>query len=177
MFRDLARMTAQLKGPRYEGALIGRAIWERQLGDRQGGLCVRRDEHRLVEVTAADASGCLTLVMLLGHAAPVPESPSSSEAANVHRLRLLVTGVAEPAVIFLRFSAAEIHDFVRSVGDTNPLHEGPHPVVPGLAILEAALAHPVLAHAVRAELRFRGASFAGEALEVEIRPAVLRQKG
>ena len=28
MFRDLARMTASLKGLRYEGALIARAVWE-----------------------------------------------------------------------------------------------------------------------------------------------------
>lgn len=40
MFRDLARMTASLKGPCYEGALIARAVWE-----RGGGWCRERDAH------------------------------------------------------------------------------------------------------------------------------------
>jgi len=173
MFRDLARMTAQLKGPRYEGALIGRAVWERRPGDTKGRPEVLRDVHGLMEVMAADASGRLTLVMMLGHAAPVPKG-SAGDA--VHRLRLLAAGSAASAVISLCFSAQDVHDFVRAVGDTNPLHAGPHPVVPGLAILEAALAHPALAGAGRAELRFRGASFAGDTIEVEVWTVVPRQK-
>lgn len=173
MFRDLARMTAQLKGTRYEGALIGRAAWERRPGDTKGRPEVLRDVHGLMEVMAADASGRLTLVMMLGYASPVPEV---SAGTAVHRLRLLATGAAASAVISLRFSAQNVHDFVQAVGDTNPLHAGPHPVVPGLAILEAALAHPALAGAERAELRFRGASFAGDTIEVEVRTAVPRQK-
>lgn len=173
MFRDLARMTAQLKGTRYEGALIGRAIWERRPGDTEGQPRVLRDEHGLMEVMAADASGQLTLVMMLGHAAPALKA---SAGTAVHRLRMLVAGAVEPAVISLCFSAQDIHDFVRAVGDTNPLHEGPRPVVPGLAILEMALAHPALAGIERAELRFRGASFSGDTIEVEVRATVLRQK-
>ena len=57
MFRDLARMTAQLKGLRYEGALIGRAIWERRSGDTEGVPRVLRDQHGVMELMAADASG------------------------------------------------------------------------------------------------------------------------
>lgn len=171
MFRDLARMTAQLKGPRYEGALIGRAVWERRPGDTKGRPEVLRDAHGLMEVMAADASGRLTLVMMLGHVAPASES---SAGTAVHRLRLLATGDAAPAVISLRFSVRDVHDFVRAVGDTNPLHAGPHPVVPGLAILEAALAQPALAGAERAELRFRGASFVGDTIEVDVRTVDLR---
>ena len=44
MFRDLARMTASLKGPRYEGALIAKAVWE--CGhDAGAGMRILRDHH------------------------------------------------------------------------------------------------------------------------------------
>ena len=68
MFRDLARMTASLKGPRYEGALIAKAVWE--CGHDAGtGMHILRDHHGLLEVMAFDDSGRLTLTMLLGRPA------------------------------------------------------------------------------------------------------------
>ena len=178
MFRDLARMTAQLKGLRYEGALIGRAIWERRSGDTEGVPRVLRDQHGVMELMAADASGRLTLVMMLGHAAPVPPQPAErgQEPAAVRQLRLSVVGDVPAKVLRLRFSAEDVHAFVRAVGDTNPLYAGMRPLVPGLAILEAALLHPALAGATRAELRFHGASFAGDEIELTVRTAGPRRQ-
>ena len=73
MFRDLACMTASLKGPRYEGALIAKAVWE--CGhDAGAGMRILRDHHGLLEVMAFDDSGRLTLTMLLGR--PAPSRPS-----------------------------------------------------------------------------------------------------
>ena len=56
MFRDLARMTASLKGPRYEGALIAKVVWERE-HDAGAGMRILRDHHGLLEVMAFDDSG------------------------------------------------------------------------------------------------------------------------
>lgn len=159
MFRDLARMTASLKGPRYEGALIAKAVWERE-HDAGAGMRILRDHHGLLEVMAFDDSGRLTLTMLLGRPAP------AQAVERGRRLTLLVNGELAPSHLSLCFSAESVHAFVQSVGDTNALHAGPKPLVPGLAILEAALQG--IAPVRRAELRFRGASFAGETIELSV---------
>ena len=67
------------------------------------------------------------------------------------------------------FSAEEVHAFVEDVGDTNPLHAGDAPLVPGLEILEASLSREEICRAARVELRFHGASFAGEMVSVQVR--------
>lgn len=157
MFRDLARMTASLKGLRYEGALIARAVWE---DEAWRGMRVLRDQHGLLEVVAADGSGRLTVTMMLGKSAPARERVKS------RALSLLVDGTPVKEQLSLCFSAESVHAFVQSVGDTNALHAGPAPLVPGLAILEAALQG--IAPVRRAELRFRGASFAGETIELSV---------
>ena len=136
MFRDLARMTASLKGPCYEGALIARAVWERGEDGAGSGMRILRDHHGLLEVMAFDDSGRLTLTMLLGR--PAPSRPSG-RLIRSRSLKLLVDGAPTPAHLSLCFSAESVHAFVQSVGDTNALHAGPAPLVPGLAILEAAL--------------------------------------
>lgn len=160
MFRNLARMTASLKGPRYEGALIAKAVWERG-HDAGKGMRILRDHHGLLEVMASDESGRLTLTLLLGRPAP------ARVVEGGRGLTLLVDGEPAPAHLSLCFSAESVHAFVQSVGDTNALHAGPVPLVPGLAILEAALQG--IAPVRRAELRFRGASFAGETIELSVR--------
>lgn len=162
MFRDLARMTASLKGPRYEGALIAKAVWERE-HDAGAGMRILRDCHGLLEVMAFDDSGRLTLTMLLGR--PAPSRPSG-RLARSRSLKLLVDGEPASAHLSLCFSAESVYAFVQSVGDTNALHAGPKPLVPGLAILETALQG--IAPVRRAELRFRGASFAGETIELSV---------
>ena len=150
MFRDLARMTASLKGPRYEGALIAKAVWE--CGhDAGAGMRILRNHHGLLEVMAFDDSGRLTLTMLLGR--PAPSRPSG-RLVRSRSLKLLVDGAPPPAHLSLCFSAESVHAF------------GPKPLVPGLAILEAALQG--IAPVRRAELRFRGASFAGETIELSV---------
>lgn len=162
MFRDLARMTASLKGPRYEGALIAKAVWERE-HDAGAGMRILRDYHGLLEVMAFDDSGRLTVTMLLGR--PAPSRPSG-RLVRSRSLKLLVDGAPTPTHLSLCFSAESVHAFVQSVGDMNALHAGPKPLVPGLAIFEAALQG--IAPVRRAELRFRGASFAGETIELSV---------
>lgn len=124
---------------------------------------ILHDHHGLLEVMAFDDSGRLTLTMLLGR--PAPSRPSG-RLVRSRSLKLLVDGAPTPAHLSLCFSTESVHAFVQSVGDTNVLHAGPKPLVPGLAILEAALQG--IAPVRRAELRFRGASFAGETIELSV---------
>lgn len=163
MFRDLARMTASLKGARYEGALIGRAVWQRRRGRVGDGLHILRDHHGLLDIVAADDSGELRLTILLGRRAP-----QRDERAR-RPLQMLAEGVPDEMQLSFCFSAEEVHAFVEDVGDTNPLHAGDAPLVPGLEILEASLSREEICRAARVELRFHGASFAGEMVLVQVR--------
>jgi len=115
MFRDLARMTASLKGPCYEGALIARAVWERGEDGAGSGMRILRDHHGLLEVVAYDGSGRLTVTMMLGRSAP------TRERAKGRALSLLVDGTPAKEQLSLCFSAEAVHAFVQSVGDTNAL--------------------------------------------------------
>ena len=108
MFRDLARMTASLKGPRYEGALIAKAVWERE-HDAGAGMRILHDHHGLLEVMAFDDSGRLTLTMLLGR--PAPSRPSG-RLVRSRSLKLLVDGAPTPAHLSLCFSTESVHAFV-----------------------------------------------------------------
>ena len=166
MFRDLARMTASLKGARYEGALIGRAVWQRRRGRAGDGLHILRDHHGLLEVVATDDSGELRLTMLLGRRAPQGNDPARRAGRP---LQILAEGVPDEIQLSFCFSAEEVHAFVEDVGDTNPLHAGDAPLVPGLEILEAALSREEICRAARVELRFHGASCAGEMVSVQVR--------
>ena len=99
MFRDLARMTASLKGARYEGALIGRAVWQRRRGRVGDGLHILRDHHGLLDIVAADDSGELRLTMLLGRRAP-----QRDERAR-RPLQMLAEGVPDEMQLSFCFSA------------------------------------------------------------------------
>ena len=101
--------------------------------------------------------------MLLGRRAP-----QRDERAR-RPLQMLAEGVPDEMQLSFCFSAEEVHAFVEDVGDTNPLHAGDAPLVPGLEILEAALSREEICRAARVELRFHGASFAGEMVSVQVR--------
>ena len=92
------------------------------------------DRHRMMRVQAADASGALTLTMLLGR-----KAPNMREADHgVLRLTAEADGV-ESDDVRLMFTANEVRSFVQDVDDTNPLHEGARPLVPGLLMMETLL--------------------------------------
>ena len=62
------------------------------------------------------------------------------------------------------FSKQEISEFVEKAGDRNPLHQGAHPIVPGLLLLERLLGDAAFRRCGRMQLRFRHPAFAEEPL-------------
>ena len=168
MFRDLARCTARLKGKRYDGAVIAAAEWQRAGSGKplESNVLpeILLDRHGLMKVRAMDASGQLTLKMLLGREAPAPRSDEDGTL----RLAADVQGIQKDGIVHLTFAAEDVAAFTRDVGDTNPLHEGARPLVPGLLIVEQLLEDPILLNCQRLRMKFITPVFAGQEVEVGV---------
>ena len=167
MFRDLARCTARLKGARYEGAVIAAAEWTR------GGLSGKKtddmpdillDRHGMMKVRATDESGTLTLEMLLGRKAPTERTAGGE---GILHLEARAEGVTASS-IRLRFTTGDVRSFVSGVNDTNALHEGEKPLVPGLLIMEQLLKEAKLAACQKLSMKFKTPVFVGQEVEVSL---------
>ncbi len=138
VFRDLARCTARLKGARYEGAVIAAAEWTREGNGAELAAGVMPDilvdRHRMMRVRAADTSGTLVITMLLGRKAP---GVRTAEDGVLH-LAAEADGRAGGDVT-MAFTQEDVRAFVHAIDDTNPLHEGVRPLVPGLLIMKKLL--------------------------------------
>ena len=163
VFRDLARCTARLKGARYDGAVIAAAEWSRQgndtmfANDAMPEILV--DRHRMMKGRAAEASGTLVITMLLGRKAPTVRA---SEDGVLH-LAAEADGVPGGSVP-MAFTTADVRAFVQAVDDTNPLHEGERPLVPGLLIMETVLKR--LDDCKKLSMKFTMPVFAGQKVEM-----------
>ena len=165
MFRDLARCTARLKGERYKGAIIAAAAWEKGgvPGRTSDGLpAILSDRHGMMTVQAADESGTLTIKMLLGRKAPAERLAGGD--GTLH-LEARAEGVAASS-IRLKFTAEDVQDFVKDVNDTNALHEGANPLVPGLLIMERLL--EVLTDCQKLTMKFKTPVFVGQEVNYRI---------
>jgi len=167
MFRDLARCTARLKGRRYEGVVIAAAEWQKDglPGHTADGLPdILTDRHGMMTVRASDKSGMLTLKMLLGRKAPTKRAAGTE--GKLH-LEASAEGVADNRIC-LRFTTEDVRAFVSDVGDTNALHEGEKPLVPGLLIMERLLQAAELAACSHLSLKFTTPVFVGQEVEVSL---------
>lgn len=181
MFRDLAKCTAQLKGGRYDGAVISTVVWENMPGAESREPEVLVDRHKMLRVRAVDASGRLTITMLLGRSAPLPAAngagsvklattvvPAGDTAganATAAREQAADLPATLPRELEFSFTAAEILDFVTAIDDTNPLHRAEFlspPLVPGLAIVERILAACDAGRVQSLAMKFTAPSFAGD---------------
>lgn len=195
MFRDLARVTARLKGSRFEGAVIAAAEWF-QLGadanvesvfDASGCAepVILSDRHGLMRMRAFDASGTLTLTLLLGRTAPridvirecrltavvdVNCDYRLNDPAGVNGDSRLSDSddSARTDAVRLRFSAAEVYAFVTSVNDTNMLHRTGRPLVPGLMIMEKLLSRPELDGCSRIRMKFTCPVFSDQDVWIDL---------
>lgn len=184
MFRDLAKCTARLKGGRYDGAVISTVVWENTPGVASREPEVLVDKHKMLRVRAVDASGRLTITMLLGRSAPLPAANGAGSvklaatvviagdtagtagtSAAAAREPAAELPVALPRELAFSFTAAEILDFVTAIDDTNPLHRAEFlspPLVPGLAIVERILAACGSGRVQSLAMKFTAPSFAGD---------------
>ena len=65
------------------------------------------------------------------------------------------------------FTSEDVWEFVDSVGDTNPIHQGNQPVVPGLLLMEY-IKNKLPTSVKKLELSFRNAIFANEVFKLDI---------
>lgn len=83
-----------------------------------------RTRRNAATVTVSNATGTLVMTLLAG--APHPHA----ERAET---------IPQSALPWRSFSADEVHAFVAAMEDTNPIHQGDYPVVPGYQMLTAWL--------------------------------------
>lgn len=175
MFWKAARQSAQLKGERYEGAIIIEAVWHKVSAatevQREDNLVmpkILRDRHHLLQVLARDGEDELIITMLLGRKAPHAEA----EVANRKVLTAYVQGDAlddnAGAKTFIaKFSAQQVQAFVTQVNDTNALHQGARPLVPGLLLLQTVAEN---CDARSVQMRFSVPVFADEQVTIRLLP-------
>ena len=154
MLREVSKILARLKGERFMGGLIAKAVW-RQGGvmKEEEGLTVLRDRRDTVVACGRIGDTSLTLTMLLGRfeaaRAEASKEPPGPEGKPWHT-----------------FTPAEVAEFVGAVNDVNTIHQGERPVVPGLLILERLLQTPGYEGAANLTLKFIRPAFSGEALTI-----------
>lgn len=149
--RELAELLAGLQGERYCGAVIMRAEWWKSCETEQvlPGRKILQDRHGLMTVRCCCRQEILQVTMLLGH---------ERERLSVHARSKSVGGLphAEPCNI----SVAEVREFTAAVGDTNAIHQGQNPIIPGLLLMERLLERQSDSEK-KLSLRFVHAMFAG----------------
>ena len=159
VLRELARRLSMLQGERYAGALITEAVWRKgSPKNPQEPLRILRDCHGFFTVEVWNDCGTLTVTMLLNHrkrSIPPRLIPRPCQAAENERMWHV-------------FFAGEVAEFTAQAGDTNVLHRGEHPVVPGLLMLECLLADERFRDVSRLQMKFRQAAFAGDALYLSL---------
>ena len=175
---QLARLLSSLPGEEWDGSTIARVSWERRIfmeGDEKAAkLLPGRHAHAyLRQAECVLPCGGMTeilrvMMFLKGHLnkdrvdcsrdgdAYAPERLCAQGMWKISPLSREIWHWKEKGA---KFSLEEILDFVQAAGDSNSIHKGRMPVVPGLLLLLRLLA---AFPAERAELRFRHAIFAGE---------------
>lgn len=108
------------------------------------------ERHGLLRVRLRNGEYGLDVTLMLGRGENVRGSFSPAQAQEEWQ----------------RFSAAEVHDFVRAVNDPNHIHEGDTPVVPGLLLLDRLLKEPSFQGCRKVRLRYLEAVYAEESLSL-----------
>lgn len=131
------------------------------------------DRHGMMKVQASDASGTLTLKMLLGRKAP---EVHASDTGGVIHLTAKTDGTAgtEPRSIRMTFTVDEVHAFVKDVNDTNALHKGTRPLVPGLLMVDRLLQVSSLKDCKNVSMRFTSPVFIGQTVVITYEPCLRR---
>ncbi|MCR5439312.1 MAG: hypothetical protein K6F01_07790 [Selenomonas sp.] len=154
-FRELARLLSRLQGKRFAGAVIMRADW--QVTDSEpaaaSGLQVLKDRHGLLVACCVTGNEVLKVTMLLGYRQEISRDESSLTSQG--------NGQADRSTWSV--SPLDVKRFTADVGDTNWIHQGNQPVIPGLLLMEKLLAKRS-AEMRQLSLRFHHAMFAGTVL-------------
>ncbi len=153
MLMDLARQLTTLQEDQYRNSFIAKLHW--QYGENEhneNGLRILEKRRCFIQTACTVTKGNIQARLetsLISHCIPrrVIADKSKNPAA---------------ATFWRSFSPADITGFVQSVGDKNPIHEGPAAVVPGILLLSEVL--NTIADNKEIIMRFYHAALAGESL-------------
>lgn len=180
MFGKAARQLTRLKGKRYEGAVIAEAIWQHapmkaEANEQKETLPeILRDKHCLLQLRAHDGADMLIVTMLLGRKAPQAKKDKSRKQELTAYVQGEALSQAAKSFSFV-FSAQQVHEFCTAVQDTNILHQGDKPLVPGLLLLQNVVKQ--LPKARRIRMRFSVPVFANETVTIKICQEVTQNSG
>ena len=120
----------------YDGYFIGKVSLEfnmaagaGKMSENQAHIIKSRENYSELAAGGDFADGYLSMHMYLMK--PVSRAAAQNNSGNQNKYD--VQNKCTPDMIFYK---SEIFSFVSDTGDSNPIHQGEHPVVPGLLILE-----------------------------------------
>lgn len=129
----------------YDGYFIGKVSLEfnmaadaGKMSENQAHIIKSRENYAELAAGGDFADGYLSIHMYLMK----PVSKAAAQSNSVVQNKFATVNEYTQDMIF---SKSEILSFVSDTGDFNPIHQGEHPVVPGLLILEKLiLEKPIL---------------------------------
>lgn len=129
----------------YDGYFIGKVSLEfnmaadaGKMSENQAHIIKSRENYAELAAGGDFADGYLSIHMYLMK--PVSKAAAQSNSGVQNKFATVNEYTQD-----MRFSKSEILSFVSDTGDFNPIHQGGHPVVPGLLILEKLiLEKPIL---------------------------------
>lgn len=120
----------------YDGYFIGKVSLEfnmaadaGKMNENRAHIIKSRENYAELAASGDFADGYLSIHMYLMK--PVSKAVAQNNSGDQNKYD--VQNKYTPDMIFYK---SEIFSFVSDTGDSNPIHQGEHPVVPGLLILE-----------------------------------------
>lgn len=157
----------------YDGYFIGKVSMEfnmaadaGKMSENQAHIIKSRENYAELAAGGDFADGYLSIHMYLMK--PVSKAAAQSNS-GVQNKFATVNEYTQDMI----FSKSEILSFVSDTGDFNPIHQGEHPVVPGLLIIEKLILD--LMHSFI--IRFRTPLYADEPVRLVLHKASGRMDG
>lgn len=133
-YRNILRMFSNVGN--YDGYFIGKvslkfnmAADAGKMSENQAHIIKIRENYAELAAGGDFADGYLSIHMYLMK--PVSKAAAQNNSGDQNK-----SATANEYTPDIIFSKSEILSFVSDTGDSNPIHQGEHPVVPGLLILE-----------------------------------------
>lgn len=150
----LIRALSEYNGPTYDGAVMARAALKVQRLDEDGYAVrpVKLAPPRMGIMEAykkGDASLTVTLLRPVVRAGEMPETVPQGEKEMSFVIDI-----------------PEINAYLEAVDDTNSIHRGEHPVVPGLCMIERLWRELGKPLPLNWDVKFKMPAFAGEVIDV-----------
>ena len=133
-YRNILRMFSNVGN--YDGYFIGKVSLEfnmaadaGKMNENRAHIIKSRENYAELAAGGDFADGYLSIHMYLMK--PVSKAAAQNNSGDQNK-----SATANEYTPDMIFSKSEILSFVSDTGDFNPIHQGEHPVVPGLLILE-----------------------------------------